>query len=274
MVDRPGFEGREPERPLLAPHPLQCLRHAVLDAQLLIHAADGSRAGGRRPPALEPGGDAVIGELGAVHDYRSIDDGGVHGAGGGDSHVDDEAQALLSLGERAEIGGEPLGKHGEDFRRGVDARRVGARMLIERRADSHHRVDVRNRDKNLHPPAALRLRHRQLIEIARVVVVDRAPRQVAQVTDPGAARKRRGPDRAQLLEGRGGEIRLEAVLAHQAARDVLQLARPVFHAGMIPVRRRQALAGGSPKLEGTADFSAARSSLQALGKVPVKYAST
>jgi len=92
--------------------------------------------------------------------------------------------------------------------------------------------------------------------------------------DPGAARKRRGPDRAQLLEGRGGEIRLEAVLAHQAARDVLQLARPVFHAGMIPVRRRQALAGGSPKLEGAANFSAARSSLQALGKVPVKYAST
>jgi len=44
---------------------------------------------------------------------------------------------------------------------------------------------------------------------------------------------------------------------------------------MIPVRvRPRALAGGSPKLERAADFSAARSSLQALGKVPVKYAST
>src|SRR5256884_5627306 len=58
-------------------------------------------------------------------------------------------------------------------------------------------------------------------------------------SDPGAAREGRGPDRAQLLKGRGGEIRLEAVLAHQAARDVLQLARPVFHAGMIPVRVRE-----------------------------------
>src|SRR2546426_6067862 len=33
------------------------------------------------------------------------------------------------------------------------------------------------------------------------------------------SREGRGPDRAQLLEGRGGEIRLEAVLAHQAAHD-------------------------------------------------------
>jgi hypothetical protein len=92
-------------------------------------------------------------------------------------HLDHERRARFVLHERGEIGGEPLGQHREDLGRCVDRRGVGAGVVVDRRAARDHRVDVGNRDPHDGEPIGSAFGDAQLIEIARVVVVDRAPRQ-------------------------------------------------------------------------------------------------
>ena len=65
-----------------------------------------------------------------------------------------------------------------------------------------------------------------LIEIAGVVVVDRRPRQVAQIAGRGG--RHLGEPR-QLRPRSGRPVRLQPVFDHRAARDRLQ-SRPVIHA--------------------------------------------
>ena len=74
--------------------------------------------------------------------------------------------AILVLVERGEIGREPLGQHRKNLRAGVDRCRVVRGVLIDGRIAFHQRVDVGNRDKDLHRAAGRGLADRELIEVA------------------------------------------------------------------------------------------------------------
>ena len=86
---------------------------------------------------------------------------------------------------RSSIGRQPLGQHREDLGRGVDGRRVGAGVAVDRAALRDRRVHVGHGHEQLHRPSGEGLGHRELVEVARVVVVDRRPRAVPQVADGG-----------------------------------------------------------------------------------------
>ena len=76
------------------------------------------------------------------------------------------------------------------------------------------RVDVGHRDQQAHRRAVERLRHGELVEVARVVVVDRDPVEPAQVVDGAAAQALGLLERVRLAHDVG------AVLAARALRKV------------------------------------------------------
>ena len=92
----------------------------------------------------------------------------------------------------------------------------------------HERVHVRDGDPHLDGAAAERLRDRELIEIARVVVVDRAHSKARQITNPqgrGVCRISGGGGRVDVPEFGGYRIRegrQQAPLDHRPLGDTLQ----------------------------------------------------
>jgi hypothetical protein len=92
-------------------------------------------------------------------------------------------------------------------------------VIVGRRSGRHERIDVRNRHEHLGAAATDRLGHGQLVEIARIVVVDRRPQQAARVAHPTVLRRhRRGA--AGLVERGGRELGKQAVAQHRTVRDV------------------------------------------------------
>ena len=71
VEDRTRFDGFEVERAVLVPERLQLLGHAVLEPEVLVQAADRADRRRHRPAALQPGGHAVVGELGAIAHRRA-----------------------------------------------------------------------------------------------------------------------------------------------------------------------------------------------------------
>jgi hypothetical protein len=67
-------------------------------------------------------------------------------------------------------------------------------MTVDGGAGLHERIDVRDCHEDLHRAVRGRLGHRELIEIARVVVVDRRPQALAQIADPVPRRVAAGRD--------------------------------------------------------------------------------
>ena len=215
----PGLPRLEAQRAPLVPEGLHGLRDPILDPQLLVEPRDGGEARGGGPGPVEPGRDAVVRELGAVPHERAVHVGRGDRPVGADHHLDDDRQPRLVLTEGREIGRELLGQHREDLGRGVDRGRVGPCVPIDGRARLHQRVDVGDRDEHLDRPLAHRRGDGELIEVARVVVVDRAPQEIAKVPDRGARVGRGLPDRLGLRLRRGGEIRQESTLGHRPVRD-------------------------------------------------------
>ena len=72
-------------------------------------------------------------------------------------------------------------------------------------------------------PAGERLRHRELVEVARVVVVDRHPREVPQVADGGPRLDDALAEGLGLREDRGGEVGQQAAFGHRPPGDGPQL---------------------------------------------------
>ena len=96
-------------------------------------------------------------------------------------HLDHDGQPFLAVGKRREVGRELFWKHREDFGGGINRGGVCPRVVIDSRALSYDRVYVRHRDENPHCAAEL-LRDRKLIEVERIIVVDRRPRQMPKVS--------------------------------------------------------------------------------------------
>ena len=96
-------------------------------------------------------------------------------------------------------------------------------MAIDRAAGPHQGVDVGHRHQQARAAGGQRLGHAQLVQVARVVVVDGKPGQVAQVAD-GAVALRAGLARVLgLLQGlrrKGGQ---QAPGAHGFDGDLVEV---------------------------------------------------
>ena len=152
-----------------------------------------------------------------ISDHRPVDIGSRHDAVRTDRHVDDEGRAILVLVERGQIGRELRRQHREDPRRCVHRGRVRARVAVERGPLDHERVNVGDGDQE--PGAARGDADLELIEIPRVVVVDRRPGQVAEVAQAGFVRCREVRELGVRLRR---PVRLEPVLHHRPPRDPLE----------------------------------------------------
>ena len=131
---RPRLQRHEVERAVLVAPAAEGLRHAVLQLQLHVHSRHGRRGSRQGTGACQPRADAVVGELRPVLDQRAVHVRCAQAAVGRDGELDDEGQAVLAGRKRREIGRQPLRQHREDDARGVDRRRVGGRVPIDRRA--------------------------------------------------------------------------------------------------------------------------------------------
>ncbi len=211
------------QRAALVPQPLHRLRGSVLDAELLLEPGHRRQRRRRGRRAVEPGGDAVVGELRAIQDERAIDVRALHRAVGADRHLDDDGQALLTLAEGGQVSRELLGKHREDLGGRVDGRRVGPRMAVDGGAELDGGIDVGDRDQDLHLSVGLRLRDRELIEVARVVVVDRGPEEAPQIADGRARFGDSLREGVRLREDLRREVRQQTALDHRPTGDALEI---------------------------------------------------
>jgi len=144
----------------------------------------------------------VIGELRVVDDPGAIDIRTPERAILVNHHLDHDGQPVLILVQRREIGGEDQGEHREDLGRRVDGRGVVLGVGIGGGPLAHQRVDVCDRHQDLHHLPAEWLCDRKLIEVAGVVIVDRAPGQVSQISDGWGRLGRRTCESADLSQDR------------------------------------------------------------------------
>jgi hypothetical protein len=158
--------GIQAQRAALVAHAAQRSRRFVLDAQLLVQPTHGRELRRRGCITLEPRRDRVVGELGVIQDARPVDVGAGHRAVRADRHLDHHRQPLLGLVQRGEVGRELLGQHREDPAGRVDGGRIGARVVVDRRALGDESIDIGDRDQDLHRAAGERLGDAQLVQVA------------------------------------------------------------------------------------------------------------
>jgi hypothetical protein len=222
VEDRPRLDRLELQGAVLEAELAQPLGGLALQARLLVRAGRRRHGLRHRPRAVEPGGHRVVGELGVVVHPGGVDVGRGERAVGGDRHLDDHGEAVLSRVEGGEVGRQSLGEHRKDPRRGVDGGGVVPRMVVDRRAVAHQGVHVGHGDQHLDPAVGRGFRHGELVQISGVVVVDRDPEEPAQVAYLGIAAGR-GGELPGFGHGRGGEVGQEAALFHGAAGDGLEV---------------------------------------------------
>ena len=223
LEERLRLERLEVERAALEPQSPELARGGVLNAELVFETGDAADRVGRGRLRVEPGRDGVVGKLGAVVHDRRKNIRVAHRAVRADRHLDDDRQPVLPFVQGSPIGREFLGKHREDRRRRVDRSRVVLGVPVDRRALLHDRIHVGDRYEDLDGAAGQGLRDGQLIQVPRVVVVDRAPQKIAEVAHPRGARPRRSRDPAEIGQSRRGEIRLQPPLDHRAPGDLLEI---------------------------------------------------
>ena len=134
------------------------------------------------------------------------------------------ARRSLAFAERRQVGRELLGQHREDLGGRVD--RTSCWSARARRSPSPCFTVASTSataTRIFTAPPAMRLGDGELVEIARVVVVDRAQRRPVRSLIAGPDSEARLRDGVGLRLGRRREIRLEPALGHHAARDRLKL---------------------------------------------------
>ena len=190
------------------------LRRAVLNPELFLHFRHRRSRRRQRTLVREPGADALVGELRAVPHHRGVHVGRFQIALLTDDVLDDDGEAVLLIGERREIGRQLLRQHGKDDGRRVHRRRVLRRVTIDCRSFVHRGIDVGDGDEDLHVAVRRRLGDRQLIEVARLVVVDRAPRASAKVARGAPGRLRRSAEGGHFGERARRKVGVETAGAH------------------------------------------------------------
>ena len=210
------------QRALFVAARAQALRHRVLQPHVLGEAGDGRQRRRRRRP--RPG--ATLRPTG-----RRAWRGCARGRGGRPPPPPRRpastvipttiGQAVLTGVQRGEVRAQAVRQHGEDARRRVDGGGVDAGVRVDRRAGRDGRAHVGDRHQDPRAAVRLALGDGELVEVERVVVVDGAPEQAAEVVGARAVR-REVRQRAGLGERPRRELGLQAVLDHRVARDARQ----------------------------------------------------
>ena len=141
------------------------------------------------------------------------------------------ARRSSTLVQRREIGRQLLRQHRKDFRGGIDGGRVGPRVVVDRGVFPDQRIDVRDRDEDFHRAARRGFGDRELIQILGIVVVDRRPKQAAQIANLRAGRL--GGLRYPVCLGDDGQrkVRQQSALEHRVVRDGLESTPAVSVSG-------------------------------------------
>ena len=165
----------------------------------------------RRPSSQRR--DGVVGELGLVADGGAID---VRGAERrrppSNDHLDDDRQPVLVLVQRRQVGRELLRQHREDLAPPCRPTSCCARRARRSRVPFGTSASTSAIATKIWTRAAgERLGDRELVEVARVVVVDRDPEALAQIAQSAAGRRRGGPaDRRRARRARRARSRARA----------------------------------------------------------------
>ena len=218
---RLDLDGLQLEGAALVTAGAQQLGDAVLQEQVVGEPCDGGGAGRRPGGAGQPRADLAVGKLRVVVHQRPVDGLAGDVSAGGDSELGHHRRPVLARVQGGQVGAEAVGEHGEGVPRRVDRGRVDAGVGVQGGAGVHGTADVGDRHEDPRPPVAGVLRHRELVEVERVVVVDRAPEEVAQVGGLPVRRRLRR-EGARLGQRRRREVRLEAELDHGGAGDPQQ----------------------------------------------------
>ena len=223
------LKGFQVQRARGMPALAHALGHGVLRAQLRLHAGHGARGLGQVTRSLDPRGHGVVGQLGLV-----AHPGTVHRRVGDDTcaidhHLGHGGKALLVGVERGQVGGQALGQHRKHARRGVNRGGVGVRMPINGRAFFDQRI---HGHPDLHRTPFQRLASRELVQVARVIVVNRTPRQCREIEDARVRFVAGLGDQRQLLQHAGPELRFQPSLRHGVDGDAYQIAAVVAGDGV------------------------------------------
>ena len=232
VEDRRAPRSSRGERAELVPLPAQPLRRVVLQPQVLGEAG--------RPPPRAAGAGAlpssqaptrVVGELRLVAHQRAVARRRRPPRRRRPRSVDtttaSRSSSALSDVRSVESRSGSIGKISRGGVDGGGVVRARAGRSRESRAARARRRRRRRRGRCT--VAVARRHHRELVEVARVVVVDRAPRQVREVAAPRrplAPSAAASPHRGDLGRRRRREVGQQSALDHGASSDALQ-SRPV-----------------------------------------------
>ncbi len=202
---------------------LQPLGHFILNADLLVKARQRSDPLRSRPFAFKPRGNTIIGELCPVTNNSPVEIPLGNGRLLIDDTLDDHCQTLFALTKRCKIGGERLGQHGEDLCSGVNRRCIVLGVAVDGRFFLYNSVNIGDRNQYLHRSTLQRFRHCKLIQVFRVVVVDRGPKQTPQIANFTIVFNSTGFDSPNFSLHCIREIRQQAAVDHRPASNRLEV---------------------------------------------------
>ena len=102
-------------------------------------------------------------------------------------------------------------------------------MAVDRRTSGHQRVDIGHCNQQLDTAVGQRLARGELVEVERVVVVERAPRQRAHVDDARIAVTTGAADRSQFAFDCGRKPGLQPALDHHVVGNANQVGALAGH---------------------------------------------
>ena len=137
-----------------------------------------------RSRRVEPCADRVVCQLRAILHHGTIEVRRAHGSVGVHRHLHHQRHPVLAFAEGREVRRQPFGQHGEHRGGRVHRGGVVLRVPVRRRALRDRCVHVGDRHQNPYHPTAHRFCHGELIEIPRIIVVDRAPEESPQIPRP------------------------------------------------------------------------------------------
>ena len=201
---------------------LQLLRDLILEMEVFGQAGDAGDPGRDRAGVFQPRGHTVVRQLRAIANLRPVVVRLLQQAGTVENQLSHDGQAVGAQTEGGEVGRKLLGQHREDRRHGVDGGGVLPRMAVEGRLFRDQRVDVGNGDQDLDGSLGQRFGHGELVQVARIVVVDRAPQEGGEIANRVIRAGRRPVDLIELGQGLIGKIRGEPAFQHRLVSHALQ----------------------------------------------------
>ncbi len=207
----------------MPPH-AQSLGDLVLGPQLHVEPGDRTCRFGQRAVAFDPSRQCVVGQLRVVAYRRTVEGSLRDRSVGRDDHLGHDREPVLLCIERGQIGRQALGQHRKHPRRRVDRGGVGPGVRVDGRTLRDQGIDIGHRHEDLYCAGRQRLAGGELIEIERVVVVDRTPGQLGEIANARILVAAGAGNLGELGQGGSRELRLQSTLGHHFASDTDEVA--------------------------------------------------